>query len=64
MDVDITKPKMGSISHPEKLSKTPEYMVFEACYNQLVSLVSQQVNDCTRRAFSRALIDTSKLDKI
>ena len=39
-------------------------MAFEACYNQLMSLVSEQVNDCARRAFSRALIDTSKLDII
>ena len=39
-------------------------MAFEACYDQLMSLVSEQVNDCARRAFSRALIDTSKLDKI
>ena len=65
--MDITKPKMGSISHSEKhreLPKPPEYMAFEACYNQLMSLVSEQANDCARRAFSRALIDTSKLDHI
>ena len=58
---------MESTSHSEKnreLTKTPEYMAFEACYDQLMSLVSEQVNDCARRAFSRALIDTSKLDKI
>ena len=29
-----------------------------------VSLVSEQANDCSGRAFSRALIDTLKLDKI
>ena len=39
-------------------------MAFEACYSQFVSLVSEQANDCAGRAFSRALIDTSKLDRI
>ena len=39
-------------------------MAFEACYSQLVSLVSEQANDCTGQIFSRALIDTLKLNKI
>ena len=39
-------------------------MAFEACYSQLMFLVSEQPVDYARRAFSRALIDTSKLDKI
>ena len=58
---------MGSTSHSEKhheLPKPPEYMAFKTCYSQLVSLVSEQANDCAGQAFSRALIDTSKLDKI
>ena len=67
LSLDITKPKMGSSSHSEKhheLPKPSENIAFEACYSQLVSLVSEQANDCAGRAFSRALIDTSKLDKI
>ena len=47
-----------------KLPKPPEYMAFEACYQQLMILVSEQPDDYARRAFSRALIDTSKLDTI
>ena len=39
-------------------------MAFDVCYSQLVSLVSERPVDYARRAFSRALIDTSKLDKI
>ena len=39
-------------------------MAFEACYSHLMSLVSEQANDCTGRIFSRALIDTLKLNKI
>ena len=67
LSLDITKPKMGSSSHSEKhheLPKPSENIAFEACYSQLVSLVSEQANDCAGRVFSRALIDTSKLDKI
>ena len=62
--------KIGSSTHSEKhheLPKPLQYMafeLFEACYSQLVSLVSEQANECAGRAFSRALIDTSKLDKI
>ena len=65
--MDITKPKVESSSHSEKhyeLPKPPEYMAFDVCYSQLVSLVSERPDDYARRAFSRALIDTSKLDKI
>ena len=47
-----------------KLPKPPEYMAFEAFYQQLMSLVSERPVDYARRAFSRALIDTLKLDKI
>ena len=47
-----------------KLPKPPEYMAFETFYQQLVSLVSEWPDDYARRAFSRALIDTLKLDKI
>ena len=65
--MDITKAKMGSTSRSEKhheLPKPPEYMAFEACYQQLMTLVSEQPDDYVGRAFSRALIDTSKLDNI
>ena len=65
--MDIANPKMESTSHSEKhyeLPKPPEYMAFDVCYSQLVSLVSERPVDYARRAFSRALIDTSKLDKI
>ena len=47
-----------------KLPKPPEYMAFEVFYQQLVSLVSERPVDYAIRAFSRALIDTLKLDKI
>ena len=70
-DVDTTNTKM--VMHDEstsqhaqslKLPKPPEYMEFEVFYQQLMSLVSERPVDYARRAFSRALIDTSKLDKI
>ena len=47
-----------------KPPKPPEYMAFEVSYQQLMSLVSERPVDYARRAFSRALIDTLKLDKI
>ena len=70
-DVDTTNTKMvvhdGSTSqHAQslKLPKPPEFMAFEASYQQLMSLVSERPVDYARRAFSRALIDTLKLDEI
>ena len=64
LSLDITKPKMGSTSHSENHQELPKPSEYMACYSQFVSLMSEQANDCGGQVFARALIDTSKLDKI